>query len=53
MFTLGSNLRGVLWESNAVPELRVQAQNLAGTIVSVIKEHAETNGDLVAPSIST
>ncbi len=36
MFTIGSNLRGVLWESNAVPELRVQAQNLAATILTHI-----------------
>ena len=33
IFTIGSNLKGVLWESVAVPELRVQAQNLALTII--------------------
>lgn len=33
IFTVGSNLKGVLWESIAVPELRVQAQNLAITII--------------------
>ncbi len=29
LYTIGSPLRGVLWESTAVPELRVQALNLA------------------------
>ncbi|HWY97751.1 MAG TPA: FAD/NAD(P)-binding protein [Bacteroidia bacterium] len=29
VFTLGTNLRGMLWESTAVPELRVQAEKLA------------------------
>lgn len=29
VYTLGSNLRGLLWESTAVPELRVQAEKLA------------------------
>ncbi len=43
MFTIGSNLRGVLWESNAVPELLVQVQNLASTILSVTKERTEEN----------
>lgn len=29
VFTLGTALKGVLWESTAIPEIRVQAQNLA------------------------
>lgn len=29
MFTIGPGLRGVLWESTAVPEIRVQAQQLS------------------------
>jgi uncharacterized NAD(P)/FAD-binding protein YdhS len=29
VFTLGGHLRGLLWESTAVPELRVQAEQLA------------------------
>ena len=29
LFTIGSNLKGVLWESTAVPELRLQAKNLS------------------------
>ncbi|MBK7856783.1 MAG: hypothetical protein IPJ79_19470 [Bacteroidetes bacterium] len=28
-FTIGSTLRGVLWESTAVPEIRVQAERVA------------------------
>lgn len=38
LFTLGSNLRGVLWESNAVPELRMQAQLVAKNILETAKE---------------
>jgi uncharacterized NAD(P)/FAD-binding protein YdhS len=34
LFTLGGNLRGMLWESTAVPELRVQVKNLASTLLS-------------------
>jgi uncharacterized NAD(P)/FAD-binding protein YdhS len=34
LFTLGSNLRGVIWESTAVGELRKQAEQLAQTIAS-------------------
>lgn len=34
-FTIGSTLRGMLWESTAVPELRDQAKNLA---VKLLKE---------------
>lgn len=33
VYTLGSNLKGMLWESTAVNELRTQAENLAQTIV--------------------
>jgi uncharacterized NAD(P)/FAD-binding protein YdhS len=33
LFTIGSNLKGVLWESTAVPELRMQAKNLAGKLL--------------------
>jgi uncharacterized NAD(P)/FAD-binding protein YdhS len=29
IFTLGTSLRGILWESTAMPEIRVQARNLA------------------------
>ncbi len=34
LFTLGSNLKGELWESTAVSELRVQAEQLAKIILS-------------------
>ena len=33
LFTIGAPLKGVLWESTAVPEIRVQAQLLAQQIV--------------------
>lgn len=33
VFVIGSNLKGVLWESTAVPELRLQAQKLARHIL--------------------
>ncbi len=33
LFTLGSNLRGELWESTAVNELRSQAQQLAAQLI--------------------
>jgi uncharacterized NAD(P)/FAD-binding protein YdhS len=29
IFTLGAPLKGVLWETTAVPEIRVQAEKLA------------------------
>lgn len=35
-FTLGSLLKGILWESTAVPELRVQAKNLAQFMLETI-----------------
>ncbi len=35
LFTLGSNLKGELWESTAVNELRVQAEKLAENILKM------------------
>lgn len=32
LYVMGSNLKGVLWESTAVSELRVQAEQIAGDI---------------------
>ena len=32
LYVMGSNLKGVLWESTAVSELRVQAEKIAGNI---------------------
>ena len=34
LYTLGSSLTGVLWESIAVPELRIQAKTIALTILN-------------------
>lgn len=34
LFTLGSNLKGELWESTAVNELRHQAENLANRLIN-------------------
>jgi uncharacterized NAD(P)/FAD-binding protein YdhS len=33
VYTIGSNLKGELWESTAVNELRLQADKLAATIL--------------------
>ena len=33
LYTLGSTMRGVLWEVIAVPEIRVQAERLARLLV--------------------
>lgn len=33
IYTLGGNLKGLLWESTAVPELRMQAENLANALL--------------------
>lgn len=38
MFAVGGSLKGVFWESTAVPELRVQAQKLASTILQTVEE---------------
>lgn len=34
LFTLGSLLKGILWESTAVPELRMQAKYLAAELIN-------------------
>ncbi len=34
IYTLGANLRGMLWESSAVPELRVQVEKLAQKLIA-------------------
>ena len=34
MFTLGGNLRGMLWETTAVPELKKQCYDLASILIS-------------------
>lgn len=34
LFTLGSPLKGILWESTAIPEIRVQAKNIATILLA-------------------
>ena len=34
LFTIGTNLRGELWESTAVNEIRVQAENLSKILIN-------------------
>jgi uncharacterized NAD(P)/FAD-binding protein YdhS len=36
-YTLGGNLRGMLWETTAVPELKKQCHDLASIILSRIE----------------
>lgn len=36
LFTLGAPLKGVLWESTAVPEIRSQADALAKRLLSIM-----------------
>jgi len=43
IFALGGNLKGVLWESTAVPELRVQAQKLAEHILAHVRAWQNQN----------
>lgn len=38
LFTIGSTLRGLLWESTAVPELRVQAKSLSEKLLKDMGE---------------
>ncbi len=40
LFTIGTNLKGILWESTAVPELRLQAQQLATELLRQLFENA-------------
>ena len=35
LYTIGTNLKGVLWESTAVNELKLQAERLAERIVQL------------------
>jgi uncharacterized NAD(P)/FAD-binding protein YdhS len=39
LFALGSNLKGMLWESTSVPDLRVQAKNLAILLAEKARQH--------------
>ena len=42
LFTIGSSLRGMLWESTAVNELRQQADKLAKVILSLTFQQKES-----------
>jgi uncharacterized NAD(P)/FAD-binding protein YdhS len=44
MFVVGGNLKGVLWESTAVPELRQQAKKMAVYILSELRKNIEPVG---------
>ncbi len=41
LFTTGSLLKGILWESTAVPELRLQSYSLAGMLISQLEQQQE------------
>lgn len=43
LFTLGSTLKGELWESTAVNELRTQAEKLAGQLLELIHSNEVKN----------
>ena len=34
LLTIGSGLRGILWESTAIPEIRVQAHEMANKVLA-------------------
>jgi uncharacterized NAD(P)/FAD-binding protein YdhS len=38
MYTLGNNMKGILWETTGVPEIRAQAENVAMRLLEQIKE---------------
>ncbi len=44
LFTIGTNLKGILWESTAVPELRLQAQQLASELVRQLFSEKKSKG---------
>ena len=46
LFTIGTLLKGILWESVAVPELRTQTQSLANLLIRQLNIEKEVNADL-------
>jgi uncharacterized NAD(P)/FAD-binding protein YdhS len=44
LFTLGSPMKGVLWEVLAVPEIRVQAEQLASLLLAADLEQPARSG---------
>jgi uncharacterized NAD(P)/FAD-binding protein YdhS len=43
LYTLGGNLRGMLWETTAVPELKKQCHDLASILLSRIEWSSDVN----------
>jgi uncharacterized NAD(P)/FAD-binding protein YdhS len=46
MFTLGGNLRGMLWETTAVPELKKQCHDVASIVLSKIEQTSSTKTEV-------
>lgn len=46
LFTIGTALRGALWESTAVPEISEQAAHLAQTVLHAFKPEPETKTEI-------
>jgi len=38
IYTLGNNMKGILWESTGVPEIRAQAENIATGLIKQIRK---------------
>ncbi len=54
LYTLGSHMKGILWESTAVPDLRVQAERLALLLLNKMDRYInkESGMKIAAPRIS-
>lgn len=46
LYTTGSLLKGILWESTAVPELRVQAKSLSEILLNKLYKQETLNSDI-------
>jgi uncharacterized NAD(P)/FAD-binding protein YdhS len=46
LFTIGPTRKGRLWETTAVPEIRQQAEQLAGHLVDVLEGRAQDESQL-------
>ncbi|NCD70565.1 FAD/NAD(P)-binding protein [Mucilaginibacter agri] len=42
IFTLGNNLKGMIWETTGIPEMRVQAVNVADSLVELLAKEVTT-----------
>ncbi|OKS84649.1 FAD/NAD(P)-binding protein [Mucilaginibacter polytrichastri] len=38
IYTLGNNMKGILWETTGVPEIRAQAENIAMGLIKQVKQ---------------